>query len=212
MNRLQTTNHEPETNNGFSLLETVVAISILMITIVGPLSLASKGIVLADYVKDEITGFYLAQEAIEMIRNIRDTNVKNGTNWLQHINDCVGVDKICRIEIWAYSNDQKGITLCNQCGDDSTRKNFEKLKVIDIGDKTSSIKLYGYDFPGNIGLTSEDSIFSRRIIITDKTTRFHLSKPGEINVAVEVSWIRSSLRGKDVDRRIQVSENMFGTF
>jgi prepilin-type N-terminal cleavage/methylation domain-containing protein len=67
---------------GFTLIETLVAISILMITIAGPMSLVGNGIKASAYSRDQITAFYLAQDAIEAIRFIRDNNriaiVKNG--------------------------------------------------------------------------------------------------------------------------------------
>lgn len=75
---------------GFTLIETMVAISILVVAIAAPLTLASQSLFAAFYAKDQITAFYLAQEAVEMVRNQRDNNILtflNGTDvgWLDGI-------------------------------------------------------------------------------------------------------------------------------
>jgi prepilin-type N-terminal cleavage/methylation domain-containing protein len=56
----------------FTLIETLVAISILLVVIVGPMTIAQKGIQSSYYASDQITAVFLAQEAAEAIREIRD--------------------------------------------------------------------------------------------------------------------------------------------
>ena len=60
------------TPRGFTLLETFVAITILMFAVVGPLTIVSKALNASYDSRDQITAFYLAQDAIEYIRNVRD--------------------------------------------------------------------------------------------------------------------------------------------
>lgn len=74
---------------GFTLVEAMVAIAILSISITGPLVIAQKGIASAIYSRDQVTAFYLAQEAVEYIRNVRDTNGNNGVDWMTGLEDCV---------------------------------------------------------------------------------------------------------------------------
>ena len=59
----------------FTLIETLVAISLLVIAVVAPLSLATQSLESAYYARDQITAFYLAQEAIEAVRSVRDGNI-----------------------------------------------------------------------------------------------------------------------------------------
>jgi type II secretory pathway pseudopilin PulG len=58
----------------FTLIETLVAILILSVAIVGPLTIASRGLGAALVSKDETIAFYLAQDAVEYIRYKRDSN------------------------------------------------------------------------------------------------------------------------------------------
>jgi prepilin-type N-terminal cleavage/methylation domain-containing protein len=60
---------------GFTLVETLVAISLLAIAIVAPMSLTTQSLVGAYYARDQVTAFFLAQEAIEAVRSVRDANV-----------------------------------------------------------------------------------------------------------------------------------------
>lgn len=67
---------------GFTLIETLVAVLVLMTAIAGPLTIASKGLQATLVAKDQNTAFYLAQDAIEYVRYVRDTNKLKGQAWL----------------------------------------------------------------------------------------------------------------------------------
>ncbi len=57
---------------GLTLVETLVAISILTIAVVGPLGIIAQALHTSYYTRDQMTAYYLAQEAIEYVRNLRD--------------------------------------------------------------------------------------------------------------------------------------------
>lgn len=62
-------------NYGFTLVETLVAISIFTISILGILSVLAQGISNTNYAKQKVIASYLAQEGIEYMRNMRDSYV-----------------------------------------------------------------------------------------------------------------------------------------
>jgi len=68
--------------SGFSLLETTVAVAILIIAVVGPLTLASTSIKSFSQAKNGLLAASLAQEGIELVRNYRSSNVLGGRGWL----------------------------------------------------------------------------------------------------------------------------------
>ena len=76
-------------NSGFTIIETLVAVAILMISIAGPLTIAEKGLTAAIYARDQVTASFLAQDAMEYIKNIRDTNMKKGDDWTQGLQSCI---------------------------------------------------------------------------------------------------------------------------
>ncbi|MEX0933127.1 MAG: hypothetical protein WDZ74_00090 [Candidatus Paceibacterota bacterium] len=71
---------------GFTVIEAFVGISILLIGLVGPLMLVNSNLQAGRFSRDQITSYYLAQEAIEMVREVRDENFLNGgVDWLSGI-------------------------------------------------------------------------------------------------------------------------------
>lgn len=57
---------------GFTLIETMVAVTILTIAVAGPMVTAGRAIVAAQISRDQLTASYLAQEGVEYVRAIRD--------------------------------------------------------------------------------------------------------------------------------------------
>jgi prepilin-type N-terminal cleavage/methylation domain-containing protein len=65
-------------SSGFTLVETLVALSIFTVSILGLMSVLASGISNTTYAKQKITASYLVQEGIEYIRNMRDKEVLFG--------------------------------------------------------------------------------------------------------------------------------------
>jgi prepilin-type N-terminal cleavage/methylation domain-containing protein len=65
---------------GYTLVETLVAISIFAVSILGILVALSQGLVDNGYAKKKVVAAYLAQEGIEYVRNLRDTYMIYGGN------------------------------------------------------------------------------------------------------------------------------------
>ena len=77
------------TTHAFTMIEALVAIAVLLLSLVGPLTIASKGIVSAAFARDQIIAFHLAREAVELVRNKRDNNAINGADWTDGLSNCL---------------------------------------------------------------------------------------------------------------------------
>ncbi|MBI4132433.1 MAG: type II secretion system protein [Candidatus Sungbacteria bacterium] len=66
---------------GFTLLETIVALALIVSALIGPFTLATRGIFGAKFSKSKIVALNLAQEGIELVRAMRENNVLAGANW-----------------------------------------------------------------------------------------------------------------------------------
>ena len=107
---------------GFTLVETLVAITILLLVIVGPMTAAQKGIQQSYFSNEQIVATFLAQEGIEAMRQLRDeyglNALENGDSsdlWLTDTDDGVMVkcqgSNGCRL-------DKELNLLFDTCGDD----------------------------------------------------------------------------------------------
>lgn len=67
---------------GFTLVETLVAVFILTLGIVATSTVTQRNLQGAYYSRDQITAYFLAEEAVEVLRNKRDSNIKQGSDWL----------------------------------------------------------------------------------------------------------------------------------
>jgi|GEM_PF-307150 len=72
-NKVKTHGAELHSTSGFTLIETLVAISIFSVSILALFAVISQNIANISYSKKRVVAEYLAQEGIEYIRNVRDT-------------------------------------------------------------------------------------------------------------------------------------------
>lgn len=93
-------------NKGFTLVEMIVAVGILVGATVGPIFLAAQGIGVANEAKNRILAVYLADEGLEVIKNKRDSNLISNQNWLTDLLICQ--DQPCRVDAWSNS-----VAVCN---------------------------------------------------------------------------------------------------
>lgn len=75
--------------NGFTIIELIITISILSFGVIGMYNAFSFTSVLTSNISARFTAAYLAQEAFEVVRNIRDDNFNNPpTPWSQGLLGC----------------------------------------------------------------------------------------------------------------------------
>lgn len=96
-------NKEKNSNQGFTIVETLVALAIFSSSIVFLIVVSSGGVSNTTLAKSRLTASYLAQEGVEAVRNIRDTSViadPSGEGWSTFISStssCTGTQG-CNID------------------------------------------------------------------------------------------------------------------
>ncbi len=76
----------PQSNKGFTLVETLVALFILTLAVTALFALIANSFFSAQYAKNELAATYLAQEAVDYIRNDRDTTAFEQGDWKKFLN------------------------------------------------------------------------------------------------------------------------------
>ncbi len=95
---LRTQDSGLRTSAGFTFVETLVAIAVLLLAVAAPLSLASQGLAAARVARNQVTALYLMQETIEYVRSVRDTNRLQNRSWLLGFTSCMA-GKTCTIDV-----------------------------------------------------------------------------------------------------------------
>jgi prepilin-type N-terminal cleavage/methylation domain-containing protein len=75
---------QPSRNSGFTLVEVLVAITILLLVITGPMRVIVRANNSTAYSSEQVTAFFLAQEGLELVQKGRDDLM------LQQFNDAFG--------------------------------------------------------------------------------------------------------------------------
>lgn len=109
-------NNKVFNKRGFSLLETIVAISIFSIAVLSILVILGSDIANTNYAKRKIVASFLAEEGIEVVRNIRDTYDQYSVNpdgWVDFsdkliLAQCETNPHGCYFDLERYSNGSSG--------------------------------------------------------------------------------------------------------
>lgn len=213
---------------GFTLVETLIAVLILVTSVVTPLSIASQAMVYSATARDQIIASNLAQEAIDFIRNERDRSALNisaanparfqnflskfgvysGTNTY-----CFGTDG-CAIDshVPTYRTGEP-IAIAKQ----TSFSPYDVAHVMDLATCTSAgdcpflsvnslgsnpTYVYGYADPTNTNW--RETVFKRTVkmsvIVAGNSS---LASPQEVLVSVTVNW-----RTGTYDKSITMNEYM----
>jgi type II secretory pathway pseudopilin PulG len=165
--------------SAFTLVETLVAVTVLLLSIAAPLSIAAKALFSAYYSRDQITAYYLAEEAIEYVKNSRDVTFLNDVlndevpvvgnqNWLLGLEDCIetGIDfEGCTVDATQvfdpYDAENTAIESCAEGGCPPLNHCASSAGNLDTG-------LWGQGSVSCNG-TPEVSKFTRKVVITPQS-------------------------------------------
>jgi len=175
---------------GFTFLEIIITLFVFVIGVLAVYLVAQQPIIYASRYSNQLVASYLAQEGVEIVRNIRDTSwIDSPTDWIAGLAE--GETKDFEADYAATAAAGFNIAAC------SPSCNYEGLRLLQLN-------------PGgfyNYG-SGPNTKFKRRIRITkdvDDTT------PGVIvdilNISVTVFW---SERGKTYE--VTAAENIYYWF
>ncbi len=183
------------TVRGFTLVETLVAITILLVAIVGPMTIAQRGLQSAFFTQERITATYLAQEGVEVMRAIRDEHMLSGNDWMDAMDDtaCTENDG-CDYDIKALDGGDIGdvestLIDCGESDDECL------LYYNDEEDLEDAVYLYHHD--QNDG---SPSLYTRRISIDEDVSTV------ESEVTVTVSWDSGIFQN---ERSVTLTDRLF---
>ncbi len=151
-------------SGGFSLVEVLVGASVLIISVTGTLSIIARNVSSAAIAAERVTAFYLAQEALEYVRGVRDNNAITGNSWLNGLEVCMETEgSPCMIDVNAAAapvSDCAGTIANPACNPLLLRE---------------SDGVYNYD-------SGTPTVFTREVVIKD------IAAGEEVRVNATVKW------------------------
>ena len=88
---------QQKNHKGFTLIETLVSILIFSAALLSLMAIAGKGIGETEVAKEETVAHYLAQEGLEVVRNVRDTNYLNSAAWDANFGTMCAYPNTCNV-------------------------------------------------------------------------------------------------------------------
>src|SRR3989344_4548933 len=167
--------------SGFTLVETLIAISILTIAILGPMSIAQSGLQAARYAESTATAQFLAKEGVEYVKSRIYSNMSTGkavlgSEWLKFggaSTACMNGNNSCVVD--ARPSAGTDIKLEPQCKQDVTSSLCPNLYQDPV------TGFYGQDSSGTI------TPYKRWFTVDDEID-------GQATIYVQVYWVTSDGR------------------
>mgnify|MGYP001568701249 CR=1 FL=1 len=190
-----------EFRSGFTLLETLIALGVILAATVGPVSLITRGLADFSFSKNKLTAVNLAQEGIELVRSVRDNNVicdalNGAANWqwnknpesqsvFSNITAGVAVDRTVVIDCGVGGVSIVVPILSSSCS--------ENLRY------NSSTGIYGYE-------GDRETIFSRCVTVDVPSGAPQEGIPAsdKMNITSTVQW-----NERQIQRVLTLSESLY---
>lgn len=142
---------------GYLLIESMVAITVIVIGLMGIFALLSRSLSLNRVISDRYVASYLAAEGIEIVKNLIDNNVLSGDAWNKNLNE------------GSYQFDYSAIILPSACG--------SVCNKVFYWDAVR--KIYGFD------PTGQKTNFVRKVSIKTIVDRSGLVQSIQVNSVVD---------------------------
>lgn len=184
---------------GFTILESLVAIAILLVALTGPMVFAQQSLRASRLAGDQITAFYLAQDAIELVKHVRDQNslYLYREEWLTGLATCLASESVtdggCQLSSseWTEGNETSAVVACA-----ANCWVYEQNGFFGIFGKNPSA-----------GSPPENPRFSRRVrIMAADGSTLVPANSDEALIEVDVSW---STLGVSSVRHVLVREHIY---
>ncbi len=153
-------------HKGFTLIETLFAILIFSAALISLMAIAGRGISATNSAREQITAHYLAQEGLEVIRNLRDNDMATG--WSNRFDFCTS-DNPC------FVNYQGG---------------FDIPIVVKCGGQCPFVQTANGDFVD----TGVDSPYLRTITIEPLHKDDTLGFVDEYRITSRVDWLAKTVK------------------
>lgn len=188
---------------GFSLVEVLVAVSILLIVISGPITIMTQTARSSTYANEQVVAFFLAQEGLELVQKIRDDQYVDyfdnpsapgpgrWQSFLSSINACINPTG-CGVEI---ADDAAGsVSVSNCTGADPCRLYYS----------TSPNQRSRYTYT----TTASSTPFTRRIDV--EAVDFDSDGAVDyIEVVSEVTWFSGSIASLQRTQAVTYLSNIY---
>lgn len=185
--------------SGFTLIETLVSITILLIVIAGPLAVTSSSAKSSSFSSEQVTAFFLAQEGVELVEKARDdlllTNFAN-TNpdpWADFTRINNGIYRNC-------------YTSVNTSGCDFTINRNGSLTLTNCA---AGCELYLNPTQNN--LRSRYTHISNNATLTpfSRVITLELVNANEVKITSKVTWRTGSIRAS---QEVVVESELFNVY
>jgi prepilin-type N-terminal cleavage/methylation domain-containing protein len=205
------------TQSGFTLVETLVAITILLVVLVGPMTISSKAAQSSSFSSEQVTAFFLAQEGLEIVQKARDdllvrsfatdATVADRAAWAAFTDaGNSGTYRFC-YELYTATAGGCGLEMISRASGPAPTSDIRT--PVDCGTATQATCNIRFDFSNVRSKFTHTSAggsvttpYNRRIFLT-------LISPNEVAVRSVVTWQSGNARQR---QRVEVESRLFNTY
>lgn len=198
--------------SGFTLVETLVAITILLIVMIGPMTISSQTAKSSTFASEQVTAFFLAQEGVELAQKARDdmlvrsfasdATVSERVPWTNFTNTSSGPYRLC-YELYTATQGGCGLEILVRQGngqDISTPVDCGSTAQTDCDLWYNASNVRSKFTHGSSGATATP--YNRRIFFT-------LVNSNEVAVRSVVTWQSGNIRN---EQRVEVESRLFNLY